>query len=452
MDLDMVQKIIKDNNIHYVRFEQTDIHGIARSKTIPARHFVEKVTHGLGFYIGILGLDPQGGRASGSGYIEEKNNGDAILYPDLDTFRVLPWCANTARVLTDSTWHGKPTLAHPRHVAKQQLERLAEMGYSLLSSCEYQFHLIDKVTKVPMTTDMMARATIRNNVNIDLVYDIMNNLHKVGLDIESMESQYAPGQLELPYKPSFGIMSADNGFTFKTSIKELALQKGFIASFMTSPFMSITECGCPAGTFNGCHFNHSLWDKEKKSPLFYDSTGRYVLSTIGENWLAGILEHAPSATCFFAPTVNCRKRYNDNIHSAWGMDNRTCPMRVKVNGEMRTYFENRLGAAGSNPYLLLAATVASGIDGIQRKLPLTLPPISGESFDPHNIPPNAVKIPKNLGDALDILEKDAILVEALGEDFIKCYLAVKRHEIAVGQVAEDKGDSEWEYKMYLEYI
>ncbi len=147
--------------------------------------------------------------------------------------------------------------------------------------------------------DYNKRATIRNYK--DFLYQLMMDLPKVGVDADVFETEYAPGQFEIPYKPSFGIASADVAHTFRTSIKEIALQHGYIATFMSKPF--------PQYSGSSSHFNHSLWDVDGKKGLMYDASNPYGLSDVAQHWIAGILAHAPAISLLMAPTINCLKRF-----------------------------------------------------------------------------------------------------------------------------------------------
>ena len=287
---------------------------------------------------------------------------------------------------------------------------------------------------------------------------LMEQLPIVGIDVETVQSEYGPGQQEITYKPSFGIQAAHIAHTYKASIKEIALHHGYMAVFMSKPWAD--ECGSSA------HFNHSLWDAEGKIPMLYDANDRDGLSEIAQHWIAGILHHAPATTLIEAPTVNCLSRLRNAANfvpknNTWGMDNRNCFLRVKVNGPRCTYFENRAGASGSNPYLTLAATVAAGIDGIQRKMtfPNALNSCMCDSHaykpgkcDKHVIPEGIVPIPTTMKDALKAFLDDKVICEALGEDFVALFTAHKFHELNLEAEAQDKGDKEWERKLFFKYL
>ena len=435
------------DDVKFVRWEWSDSYGIARSKTVPAIYFDEKATNGLPFYFGFLGADPQCNLVPGSGYNAKIGYADALMFPDLDTYVTLPWCKNTGRILMDPTYKGKPAAAHPRVVARNQLDRLKEMGYSLLSAHEHEFYVVDSKTLDPYTEGVNARSTLRNYKDPELTNQFLTDLPKVDVSVEYFESEYAPGQLEIVYKPSFGIKSADTAHTFRTSVKEIAIQRGYIATFMSKPF--------PGFSGSSCHFNHSLWDVNGKKGAMFDKNSSNGLSEVAQRWIAGILAHAPALSLLVAPTVNCLKRFKTGTFApntvTWGFDNRSCAVRVKVNGEGGTYVENRMGAAAGNPYITLAATVAAGIDGIQRKLALP-PPIEGDAYEAKNLPPKTLTLPNDMKTALGYFTNDDVLREALGEEFCKLFGILKLHEIKLEQEAKAKGDDDWEKNMFFEYL
>ena len=275
----------------------------------------------------------------------------------------------------------------------------------------------------------------------------MEYLPQVGVKLERLESEMGPGQLEISYKPAFGIRAADNAHTYKTSIKEIAILNGYVASFMSKPY--------PDKAGSSGHFCHSLWDAEGKVPLLYDDKSPTGLSELGRYWMAGILAHAPAITVLMAPTVNCLKRITPlgmcPVNSTWGMDNRTCAVRVKIRGAEGTYLENRIGAAGCNPYLSLAATVAAGIDGIVNKLELP-PKVTGNAYRFEDLPQNTQALPADMKDALEALLDDKVICDALGEEFIKCFTAAKRHDINVEKNALARGECDWEFKHFFYYL
>ncbi|XP_071479844.1 lengsin-like [Diadema antillarum] len=447
MNLDKVLELMREKDIKYVRFEQTDINGVARSKTIPARHFKEKVTGGLNFRLGHLGMDVKATIISGSGYNEEIGFADSVMFADLDTFQVIPWLENMGRILIEPTFRGEYVSGHPRVLARRQLDKLKEMGYSLLSAHEHEFYVVDKETREPLNDDSNIRATIRLAPLEKFVKQVMDDLPEVGVDVEAVESEYGPGQIEISYKPAFGIRAADNAHTYKTSIKEIALRHGLMASFMSKPYLNKPG--------SSCHFCHSLWDAEEKEPVLHDAGSPIGLSKVAQHWMAGILAHARAIQVLMAPTVNCMKRVKPwmscPVNVTWGIDNRSCLLRVKVKGDKGTYLENRAGAAGCNPYLALAATVAAGMDGIANEYKLP-PQVSGMAYVADDLPPKTSALPTNMEDALEALMSDQVIREALGNDFIKCFSAVKIHEAKMERKALAEGEKNCDFDYYFEYL
>ncbi|XP_072051826.1 lengsin-like [Amphiura filiformis] len=440
---------IRNNNIEYIRMELSDQYGIARSKTIPARHFKRKTAIGQNFsQLSYAVFDPHGEIVMGTGYLEEINCRDATCFPDLDTFAILPWVKNTARVILNPTYKGEAVIGSPREVCKRQYARLTDMGYSLMAAHEHEFYLETLDTKKPAFETYHFQSTIRSSFNLPFTQQIERDLFVAGVDIESIEVEYCPGQMEISYSPTFGIRAADNAHTYRTAIKEIARQHNYRATFMTKPDPK-------ALVASGAHLNHSLWDADGKVSLFYDADAQYGLSKVGQHWMAGILEHAPAITLLSAPTINCLSRYQLNswspVNNTWGLDNRSCLLRAKVSDQNGTYVENRLPGAGGSPYLSLTGMIIAGMDGIERKLPLP-EPVNGSAYDKKNLPSTGVKgIPNTMKGALDEFLKDKVIIEALGSEFIQVFVALKKHEMKCQEDAKAKGDVDWE-KNYYSYL
>jgi glutamine synthetase len=450
MSLAEIQKLLRDKDIEFVRFEQTDTHGISRSKTIPARHFERFANTGVNFLLGQLGFDAQAMVAPGTGYLEELGFPDSQIRPDFDTFQVLPWADKTARVLCEPYYlDGRPAMAAPRLIVKALLAELHALGYRLLSGFEYEFYLIDAATRRPPFPGIQIFATLRNNFNQALVYDILRSMAAVGVDVITANAEYGPGQMEINFAPAWGICAADHAFTFKNGAKEIALQHGMMASFMTKPHIDQSA--------SGCHYHQSLWQGDKNA--FLDHSSEDGLSDVCRYFLAGQLAHAEAICALAAPTVNCAKRFKlysfAPTNVTWGIENRTTGLRVKATRNESTHVENRLGCAASNPYLLMAACLAAGIDGLKNRL-TPPPPVTGVAYGTEGV----VNLPTRLEEALNALENDKVLREALGPEFVKLFLAVKRHETSKAAAAIPnyntpefhKGVDDWERQEYFEFL
>jgi glutamine synthetase len=440
------------DGVEYVRFEQPDLHGLSRSKTVPVRHFHHYAEHGLNFLGGLLGLDAQGGVVPGTGYLEEHNFADSRVFPDLGTLAPVPWAERTARVLADPRWYdGQPLQAAPRHLARSQLERLEELGYTLRSGFEYECYLVDAATRRPAFEGIQIFWTVRNNFDQAFVTRLLDALIATGVDVITANVEYGPGQVEINFAPRPGLAAADQAFVFKNAVKEVAQQAGLMASFMTKPYADQSA--------SGCHYHHSLLHRESGENAFSDPGGRDGLSELARHWIGGQLAHAAALAAVVAPTVNCTKRYRlfsfAPVNATWGHEDRTAALRVKGVRGPETHLENRMPCAGSNPYLVMAAMVAAGLDGIERRLEPP-PPTTAVAYADETSP----RLPATLDEALAAFQADEALAARLGEEFGRVFLAVKRHEIAKARsaIAEYGGPTwsdvvtDWERENLLEYL
>uniref|UniRef100_UPI00398ECB36 lengsin isoform X2 n=1 Tax=Pristiophorus japonicus TaxID=55135 RepID=UPI00398ECB36 len=424
--IEQVKQQIAREDIRFIRFEASDFHGISRSKTVPSRFFQEKVFHGVPMPRGYLELtlSPQENEVDHSSF-----NSDILLMPDIATFRVLPWAEKTARVICDScSITGSPLLTSPRQVAKLQLNQLRACGFALRSSFTYEFCLYS----FAQTSDAPAlfpAATLLNNHNQCFVQELIDSMYGAGVDVESFSCSRGPGQVEVSLRAEFGMGAADNAFAFRTGVKELARKHDHAASFFA-----------PSDFGNSGTLSHSLWDANGKQNLFYDAaTAARELSGAGNRWQAGLALHAAALSCLVAPGTNCRKRYGDGkdgaaVDVSCGVNDNSCVFNSKFHGGGGARLENRLGSAAANPYVVLAATVAAGLDGLRRGWP--------SDGDGGPLKPRA--IPVRLEDALEALEHDHCIRSALGELFTRQFIAVKRFELKTQPLdGEDK---------YLEYF
>ncbi|MFN8565577.1 MAG: glutamine synthetase, partial [Anaerolineae bacterium] len=213
--LESIRQELDAAGIEFVRFEQSDTHGTARSKTVPTRHFVRFATSGLNFLLGHLGFDVQSGVAPGSGYLEDLGFPDSRIFPDLDTLVTIPWADGTASVLCEPRFQdGRPAMAAPRAVARGLLRELEGMGFGFFSGFEYEFYLVDRETRQPPFPGIQIFTTLRNNFDPLLVDEILLDMPQVGVDIITSNSEYGPGQMEINFAPAAGISAADHAFRF----------------------------------------------------------------------------------------------------------------------------------------------------------------------------------------------------------------------------------------------
>ncbi|XP_052536191.1 lengsin [Tympanuchus pallidicinctus] len=429
--IEFIKQQMARDSIQFVRFESIDLHGVSRSKNVPSRFFHEKAIHGVAMprsYLELT-LNPKDNEID---YINATNfNCDIILNPDLSTFRILPWTEQTARVICDSfTVLGNPLMTSPRHIAKKQLRELQDNGFSLHSAFTYEFCIYGITEVVNSKTISFPAATILNNHDQTFIQELIEGMYCTGANIESFSSSSGPGQMEITFHPAFGIDAADSAFTFRTGIKEVAKKYSYIASFFSE-----------SGFYNSGALSHSLWDLNGQKNLFSAGYGAEELTDIGKNWLSGLLAHSAAISCLMAPTTSCRKPYSkyskeskETVSAKWAYNDNSCAFNVKCHGGKGTRIENKLSSATANPYLVLAATIAAGLDGVKR----------GLRYDDTSLEENHISglkpssVPLKLEDALVALEKDSCIKEALGETFINYFIAMKHYELETEEMDSER--------------
>ncbi|KAG9493760.1 hypothetical protein GDO78_001567 [Eleutherodactylus coqui] len=433
-----IKQQIAREDIRFVRFEAADLHGVSRWKTIPARFFQERAVNGIYMprsYLELT-LSPKNNEVD---HINSKHfSCDIILKPDLQTFRVLPWTEKTARVICDSfTFLGDPLLTSPRYLAKRLLNQLEDIGFFLHASFTYEFCIFAITEMINSKSVSFPAATLLTDYDQSFIQELFDGMYYIGGNIESFSSSIGSGQMEITFQPDYGLQAADNAFTFRTAIKEVAKKHGCLASFYTDM----------VGFYNSGVLSHSLWDINGKN-LFYSGTHMQELTDIGKNWLSGLLLHSAALSGLVAPGVACRKHLSndvkesqDSISATWGFNNNSATYNVKSSCNNETYIVNKLCSAMANPYLVLAATVAAGLDGIKKGLNFF------DSISSNTDPPGlkVSPIPLKLEDALSALQEDKCIRASLGEPFIRYFIAMKQYELETEEVDTERNK-------FLEYF
>ncbi|XP_064801909.1 lengsin-like [Oncorhynchus masou masou] len=429
------QQIVREN-INFVRFEATDLHGVSRSKTVPVRFFHEKAMYGVPMprsYLELT-LSPK------SCEVDHANNpanfsSDVLLIPDLSTFRVLPWAEQTARVICDPCMiTGSPLRTAPRLIAKQLMGQLQSMGFSLYSSFTYECCVLGAPDRVGPKTILFPATTLASNHDLPFFQQLVNGMYCMGADVDSLASAMVPGQMEINLRPEFGIAAADTAFTFRTGIKEMARKHSYIASFFTDDSL-----------YNAGVLSHSLWDANGRRSLFHTGDhGGGELSEIGRKWLAGLLSHSAALSCLLSPGLSCRshiaKKVKDPKHNVlyatYGYNDNSSAFNVKCHGGREMHIDNKLGSAMANPYVVLAATVAAGLDGIKRNLAAETGLTRASTHT--QLGKQQFSIPVKLEDALVALSEDHVIRGALGEPFVQYFIALKQFEIETEELDAER--------------
>eukprot|EP00403_Amphidinium_massartii_P028480 CAMPEP_0178390334 /NCGR_PEP_ID=MMETSP0689_2-20121128/10593_1 /TAXON_ID=160604 /ORGANISM="Amphidinium massartii, Strain CS-259" /LENGTH=794 /DNA_ID=CAMNT_0020010841 /DNA_START=57 /DNA_END=2438 /DNA_ORIENTATION=- len=440
----------------YVRFEIVDMNGKALSKLIPARHCQDTVY----LYSGALALGANSEVLTVPPEILKAGCPNAPLVPDWATAQVLPWAAQSAaangpeggvvikRVYCEQRsvrGTGAMNGAVPRTVCKRLLRKLEEdFSLRFLSASELEFCLADgEKWDEPAFSGPEIFVTLQGSKVSGFMCAVEDAMASVDVDIRTMNPEYGAGQLEITFLPKWGIESGDAASTFRTGVKELAQQRGMLATFQAKPFAM-------DGPGNGGHFNFSLWKKatdalssytpagtQRKSTFgeltngwvsaLHDATAPSGLSVVGQHFLAGVLAHAPALEALCSPTPACYLRHGNwaPVCANYGPDDRLCAVRVKAGAADGDggdcYFELRMPSASACAYLVIAGIVAAGMDGLRKELPLPRPRQTEAD--------GATKLPTSLTDALEALEADAYMVSELGSELVEWFTLLKRSEL-----------------------
>ena len=330
-----------------------------------------------------------------------------------------------------------PIAAQPRKVAKQQLMRLESAGYRLYSAFEIEFFVVDAQTTKPVYDNIQKHADLALSKNARWIYDIENHLRKLDINIEYLHTEDAAGQFEFCMKPKYGLDVFDDLFVMKEAMKEILAQHGVKPTFMSRPFENCTSA---------FHFNHSLWNSDGKN-VFYDESMALNMSDTFRYWMGGLIKHTNSLAALCNPTPNCFRRFHEHLAPSgadWGIDDRRITFRVKNIGAGGSYVENRLPSSACNPYIVVAATIAAGLDGIENKIE---PPKLGKQQSSPKI--------GSYSECLDDLKNNTVLNNALGKEFLDWWLAIKQHEnVRFGSSSHEtmSKDIEAERKFYFDMI
>lgn len=429
---------LANRKIEYVRFELPDLHGVSRSKLVPIDKVETYARRGLNFYGGVLGLDTSSNVVPDSGLHGQVNFADQILLPEPDTLRVVPWLDATAALICCGYWApGVPQQAAPRWVLAQLVAEANRMGYDVMLGHEYEYYLLTADTHQRLYEGMHIFHTVRNQF-APFLDNLVPQLRMLGIDVITHNCEYAGSQYETNYGPGINLAGADKAFTFKNAMKELAHRNGLLASFMAKPFAELSG--------SGCHLHLSLWDRRTQHNVFFDASAEDGVSSLARSFTEGILQHAGAMMPLINPTPNCYHRIKPYTFApsnvSWGIEDRSAMVRIKASGDERTHLEMRAGSATSNPYLLAAATLAAGLDGIKRQAQLR----NQSRTTPSEDNPALAKLPQSLDLALDRLQADQAMGEWLGDDFVKVFVAVKRFELN----RFHNHVSDWEVAEYLE--
>jgi len=432
---------IEEKNVDFLRLQFTDILGTVKNVSVPADQAEKAFTEGIYF---------DGSSINGFVRIQES---DMRLDPDPSTFSVLPWRNDeesaAGRLICDviDTSSGQPFAGDPRGVLKRAIERAEDMGYEVNAAPEPEFFLFEE--------DEEGRATTKTNdvggyfdlapkdLAQDVRRDIIFGLEDMGFDIEASHHEVAEGQHEINFTYDDALSTADNVATFRAVVRAIASEHDLHATFMPKPIARING--------SGMHTHFSLFQDGENA--FHDDDDECNLSEVAKQFTAGILDHAEALSAITNPTVNSYKRlvpgYEAPVYVAWSDRNRSALIRKPAaRTPAASRIEARFPDPSCNPYLAFAALIHAGLDGIDRDLDCDDPvreniyEFDEEKRDEYGI----TTLPSNLGEAIEALEADDVVQDALGEHVFENFVEAKTQEFEEYIVEV----SEWELDQYLE--
>ncbi|MBU1587040.1 MAG: glutamine synthetase family protein [Actinobacteria bacterium] len=440
LTVETLTELVAAREIDTVIIAFTDMQGRLVGKRASARLFLEELAeHGAECCNYLLAVDVENNTVDGYAISSwERGYGDMAMIPDLDTLRLAPWLPGTAIVTADLTWLDEtPVNPDPRQVLKRQLKRLEERGLSAFVGTELEFIVFDDsyrdawkkkyVDLTPASDYNIDYALMASTRMEPLLRDIRNSMDGAGMYCEGVKGECNLGQQEIAFRYTDALATCDNHSIYKNGAKEIADAHGKSLTFMAK--FNEREG-------NSCHIHLSVVG-EGGEPVMADKNRPYGFSKLMEHWIAGQLATLRELTLFFAPNINSYKRYVAGSFAptavAWGLDNRTCALRVVGHGRSLRV-ENRVPGGDVNQYLAVAALIAGGLYGIEHELELE--PI----FEGNAYVSDAPRVPASLREATELFAGSEIAVEAFGEDVVAHYLNNARVE----QAAYDAAITDWE--------
>ncbi len=414
-----VMAVVKDRGVSFIQYWFVDVLGVLKSFAITPAELEEGLTEGMGF---------DGSSIQGFARIEES---DMIAKPDPATFQFLPWRGAerpVARMFCDIlNPDGTPYEGDPRYVLKRVLKKAAEMGYTFYTGPELEYFYFES-DESPKIIDKGGYFDTRPlDAGSDLRRDTIFSLQDMGVQIEYSHHEVAPSQHEIDMRYDEALKMADKTITLRTTVKEIARQYGYYATFMPKPIFGQNG--------SGMHTHQSLFKGGRNA--FFDATDKYHLSEVGKSYIAGILQHAPEITAVLNQWVNSYKRlvpgYEAPVYISWARRNRSALVRVpmyKPGKEKATRIEFRSPDPACNPYLAFAVMLAAGLNGISNKCVLP-EPIEEDIYELTPDKRRRLKIkelPGSLYDAVSLTEKSDLVRETLGDHIFGKFIENKKIE------------------------
>jgi glutamine synthetase len=420
---EFVLRTVEERDIRFIRLWFTDVLGFLKSVAIAPAELEAAFTEGIGF---------DGSSIEGLTRVYEA---DMIARPDPTTFQILPWrgeLQGTARMFCDIlTPDGEPSLADSRNVLKRALNRASDQGFTFYTHPEVEFYLFENPTDLAQPLRPVDHAGYFDHVPRGTAHDFrraaITMLESMGISVEFSHHEAGPGQNEIDLRYADALTTADNIMTFRTVVKEVALEQGVYASFMPKPMAEHPG--------SGMHTHLSLFEGDRNA--FHEPGGQYELSKVARSFIAGLLRHAPEITAVTNQFVNSYKRLWGGAEApsyvCWGHNNRSALVRVpmyKPGKGNSSRVEYRALDSAANPYLAFAVLLAAGLKGVEEgyELPEGAEDDVWELTDAERRALGIDPLPQSLDGAIQVMERSELVAETLGEHVFDFVLRNKRQE------------------------
>jgi glutamine synthetase len=450
IDLGDVREAFREHKIRRVKLAATDVDGVLRGKWISTDKFNSMMESSAGFCDVVFGWDIGDALYDNVLYTGwHTGYPDAMCRVDLQSFRLIPWEPGTAMFLLDFIARNEEPLAiAPRQVFQRVLRRAQKMGFRARLSAEYEFFVFRETAQslrdknfqnlASLTPGMFGYSVLRASANSELLIEMLAQLEAFGVPLEGLHTETGPGVFEAAIAVDEGIRAADRAALFKTAAKEICGRHGLIPTFMAK-----WNAKLPGSSG---HLHQSLWegeDLQERNLFATDANG--CIGACMQQYIAGLVANMPDLMACFCPTVNSYKRTVPGawapINATWGVDNRTTAVRAIPSSGKGGRIELRLTGADMNPYIAMAASLAAGLDGIEREL--TLPPPVVNAYAGEVAP-----LPRTLAEATRGLRESSVARNWLGDEFVDHYAATRDWEVRQFEQAV----TDWELARYLESI
>ncbi|PCJ00913.1 MAG: glutamine synthetase [Flavobacteriales bacterium] len=455
MTNDEIIAAIKESTHSKIKVAIVDIDGVLRGKYMHKDKFLASLASNFGFCSVVFGWD-----MVDAAYDNAKITGwhtgyaDIEAHIDVSTYRKVPWEDDVPFFLADfRKKDGEHFPVCPRNLLKNVIVEAQELGFSPMFSQEYEWFNFMKSSDEPnedavepnappkpLTSGMFGYSMLRASENSAFFHDLFELMGDYGIPLEGLHTETGPGVYEAAIQYAAVLEAADRSVLFKSGVKEIAYKHNVLASFMAKQSSDLPGCGG--------HIHQSLWDANKKNNLFFDATKADHMSDLMQHYVAGQLHCLPYILPMFAPTINSYKRLVEGAWApttlSWGIDNRTTALRILAQGEKSARVEHRVVGSDVNPYLAMAACLASGLYGVKNKLKLNIPKTIGNGYEEEN----KIKLPSNLFEASEQMKNSKLAKELFGETFVDHFTGTREWEWR--QFGKEVTD--WELKRYFEII